>query len=288
MTTRQFVKNLNGHSGCLIELYKDGSNYFVRKSSTSRQYDRRLALQIEKQQRICEIIPLPRVIASSNQEFPCWFEMEFVHGLDFKQWSLSKPISHIPAFLHRLFDCFENLAKRQKNIDLPGKFRAKISSLQDVLSTHQHPRARLLSGKIAPLLDFSFVGMPATECHGDLTLENIIIRSSDDFTFIDSLDGDLESVWLDIAKLAFDAEISWTLRNTLWLTNQLPEHRLLTMISRYVAEEVAELVRGRFPLLWPYLPVLKAIQALRILPYTTDEMTIQRLSDFVELQLSSE
>ena len=58
--------------------------------------------------------------------------------------------------------------------------------------------------------DFSFV--PRSSCHGDLTLENIIVTTNNELYLIDFLDSFYDSWMIDIAKLLQDLELKWSYR----------------------------------------------------------------------------
>jgi tRNA A37 N6-isopentenylltransferase MiaA len=114
-----------------------------------------------------------------------------------------------------------------------------------------------------------------------MTLENVIFKNDGQIVFIDVLDSDLETFWMDIAKLLYDIEISWSLRTSLWQTNHSSEERLLSMLSRYLADEVRIAIEQNFPAVIPHLSALKAIQALRVLPYSHNEQTLNRLTEYI-------
>lgn len=277
----QVVKKFNGHSGCEVELRKSTSGYFVRKTAPAQSYAQRLIRQAEKQARLEALIPVPKILHTYFESTPVTYHMEFIQGMDFKQTCLSRPIVWITNFVERIFVHLEMLKAAKVDAELSPLFRQKVASLQDVLANNEAPNVRALNSKLEALYAYDYSGIPATECHGDMTLENIIFKSSGEIVFIDVLDGDLESFWMDLAKLVYDVEISWSLRSSLWHPNHSHEERLLTMISRYLAEELHLAIEHHFPEAIPHLPALRAIQALRVLPYSHNEQTVDRLVNYV-------
>ncbi|MFP5075850.1 phosphotransferase [Rhizobium sp. YIM 134829] len=279
--SHRVVKELSGHSGCLVSLCKAPDYYFVRKSAPNAVYGPRLMRQAEKQIRLAALIPTPKVIASEFSKVPFSYDMEFVQGLDFKQVCLSRPISWINEFVHALFMHLEVLNRTKKEGSLQSAFSSKISGLSDVIFDHSSSQVRDLASIVDRLAAYDFGSVPLTECHGDMTLENIIFRSDNTIVMIDLLDGELESVWMDIAKLVYDLEIAWSLRSSLWAGHHSPEERLLSMICRYLADEVSLAIENQFPEAKAHLPALKAIQALRVLPYSHNEQTINKLATYI-------
>ncbi|OLP62634.1 hypothetical protein BJF93_12570 [Xaviernesmea oryzae] len=237
--------------------------------------------QVEKQQRLRKIIPVPQVVRCYFDKNPISYDMEFIQGLDFRQACLSKPMSWINVFVECMCTHFKALEGAAVKADLQSAFKSKLVSLQDVLYAHQAGKVRALIPVLEALLAYDFSRLPATASHGDLTLENIIFKGDGDVVFIDVLDGDLESFWMDIAKITYDLEIAWSLRSSLWQSDHSPDDRLLRMLSRYLSEELGMVIAQKFPEAVPHLPALKAIQALRVLPYSHNEQTIDKLASYV-------
>jgi aminoglycoside phosphotransferase (APT) family kinase protein len=279
------IKNLKGHSGCQVQLLRFDDLYLVRKTSASQNYNPRLLRQIEKQQRLESLVAVPRVIKVTTSDELVSFDMEYVAGRDLTAQCLQEPAGWILGFTDQLLDLLGTLSGAPLAGDLTDSFTRKIQEIDAKLATHPHAlkRRSALDGVIETLLQADWSGIPRTECHGDLTLENIIFKSDGSLVFIDTLDGDLETVWLDIAKLLFDLEIGWTLRHVLW-TDSAPAQggRLLDIFSRYLREEVEMRLNEKYLDLTPRLPQFKMLQAMRILPYTNDPATFDRLVAYVK------
>jgi aminoglycoside phosphotransferase (APT) family kinase protein len=277
----RIVKKLNGHSGCEVDLCKTDAGYFIRKTSPGYSYNARLIRQAEKQERISGLIPVPAVLSSSFDKAVVFYDMEYVRGLDFKQMCLSRPMGWINRFVQTFRGHLERLQKAHVDANLPLRFQEKISSLQDGIYNHSSVKVRSLIPKLEVLYKYDYSLLPATESHGDMTLENIIFQEDGEIIFIDILDGELETFWMDVAKIVYDLEVSWSLREVLWESKHDAEARLLAMMSRYLHEEMMLAVATHFPDALPHLSVLKAIQALRVLPYSHNEKTVEKLADYV-------
>lgn len=277
----EIVKVLNGHSGCQVELCRDGPDHFIRKIAKDAGYSPRLIRQIEKQQRLSAIIPVPAVLSTNFEEIPARYTMEYIGGLDFKQACLGRPMSWIDQFVTTLFEYLEKLHRSPINLSLAPLFQTKIRGIRQALASNVHCDYSRLTGILTQLENYDFSHVPGTESHGDMTMENIIFRSDLSIAFIDVLDGELETVWLDIAKLLYDLEVGWSLRKSLWHDHHGAEERLLSMLSRYLSEEILIQVERNFSSLMAHLPALKAVQALRVLPYSHDAITVERLTNYI-------
>ena len=277
----EIVRKLNGHSGCEVDLCRDQTRHFIRKSSPSKSYGPRLMRQAEKQIQLGAVIPVPEVLQTYFDGLPVSYDMEFVQGLDFKQMCLSRPMSWINQFVASICHHMKSLERATLDVDLHPLFQRKLASLQDILYEHQSEKVRSLVAKLDTLIAYDFSGLPATQSHGDMTLENIIFKGDGSVVFIDVLDGELESFWMDLAKICYDVEIAWSLRTSLWQVHHSSDDRLLSMLSRYLRDELQISIAEHFPDAVPHLPALKAIQALRVLPYSHNEQTIDKLSDYI-------
>ena len=75
----EIVKVLNGHSGCQVELCRVGAQHFIRKVAKDAAYSPRLIRQIEKQQRLSQIIPVPAVLSTNFDEIPARYTLSLIH-----------------------------------------------------------------------------------------------------------------------------------------------------------------------------------------------------------------
>jgi aminoglycoside phosphotransferase (APT) family kinase protein len=277
------IQALKGHSGCQVELCRRGRVHFVRKLSASRAYNARLLSQIEKQRRLSRFIPVPAIISHDVEDGLVLFEMEFVQGRDFVAQSLTERLPWIYGLVDQIFETWRTLERMRRPAELESRFSAKARDLRAAVTRHaRYPaHAGTLDRALDRLDAAAWSAVPATECHGDLTLENIIFRPDGSLVFIDLLDGELDSFWLDAAKLMFDLSVGWSIRHVLWEPEPTQEARLLRMLTRYLAEEIESRLRRDHPDLLRHLPHLQRLQALRILPYTQDQTTFGHLVDFL-------
>ncbi|GHD14297.1 phosphotransferase [Tianweitania populi] len=275
----QHVRTLTGHSGCSVSLCLDGDRYFVRKVSASPAYNARFRLQIEKQNALADVIATPRVLQQGEAGDLLWYDMEYVQGHGFVSFAPLQAVASIPAMVERLTDPLHRLSATVSGSLDPALFHAKIAELKTSIakSPFYDTEPQFLDALLEQLAAQAWTGIPQTLCHGDLTVENMLIRDNGSIVFIDLLDGNLESVWMDVAKLIQDLESGWSLRSILWHDRPDPTAKLLRTISRYLAEEVTSQMTGFFPKLDAALPSLRALQALRVLPYVRDATIFSRV-----------
>lgn len=261
------VKELIGHSGCSVELHSHNSfnhtNYFVRKISKDIGYNKRQILQMEKQRKFnFDNIFTPKIKHTGyiNQKF--YFDMDFINCSTFS--------SYIKNLTNKeLIDTFNDLTniifefKEANSINTNNIFQNKIITLESNLSYNNDQ----ISFAFKYLKNHDFSNIPHTFCHGDLTLENILISRDRKMYFIDFLDSFYDSWQIDIAKIFQDIFFYWSFRNSildasteikLLLIREFIENKILTIYSRSVLIDIYS---------------ISLLNILRILPYSKDEAT---------------
>jgi hypothetical protein len=287
----QPIRTLSGHSGCLVELCLAGDYYFVRKTSASPEYNARLGSQIDKQIALSRIIPTPAIYDRGEKDGLLFFDMEFVRGHGFISYAPLQSINDLCAIVERLTKSIKLLADTSSGCLSPTQFEAKLESLARIIphSPFFSDYSGFLLDLMATLTAEDWSNIPRSLCHGDLTVENMMLTDDGSIVFIDFLDGDLESVWMDIAKLIQDLKSGWSLRSLLWTGETAASSRLLQTLTRYLAEEVDMQMMTAFPSLRKRLAPLRAIQALRVLPYIKDRETFSHVvSGLREIELTKE
>jgi thiamine kinase-like enzyme len=128
---------------------------------------------------------------------------------------------------------------------------------------------------------YDFSGIPESECHGDLTLQNIMI-SEEKIYLIDFLDSFFNSWVIDVAKILQDVDLHWSYRHFKMDANL--ELRLLV-----AKEEIIKAVRimpdGDKILFDIYYILL--LNILRIYPYAKDDETFSFLEDALSKTFNS-
>jgi hypothetical protein len=135
---------------------------------------------------------------------------------------------------------------------LYGKI-CEVQSNTQLISTDNLSRLFLALDRVRNLDD-----LPATLCHGDLTLENMVIGQDGTIWVVDLLDAPFEHYWQDVAKLHQDLSGGW------FLLEQPPVAQcVLDFIGRRLLEAATRL-HAEYPRLHA---LLIASTFVRILPY---------------------
>jgi hypothetical protein len=124
-------------------------------------------------------------------------------------------------------------------------------------------------------------GIPCSASHGDMTLENIIQKEDGTVVFIDLLDGELSSFWLDIAKLYQDVQSLWFLRHFDESAGSQARYWDLRLTVQFLHEQLQRALMARWPQAIARLPQLLAFQLFRIFPYCTDPGILRFLVDAI-------
>lgn len=268
----KMLKKLNGHSGCNINLCQKDKLFFVRKDSGSSKYNLRLKKQCKKQNLFhAEQVSSPAILNCGYKDQNIfYFDMEYIEGNTLATELSNIVISDIQSLMNILFNnlYMQNLEKMPKANKI---FLNKIQSLYFL--QNQYPHLKLALDKLS---EFSWDNIEKSPCHGDLTLENILITRDRKLYLIDFLDSFYNSWMIDVAKILQDVDLKWSYRNS--ETNQNLEIRLL-IAKLSLTNEILRLPNGRDKLNTIYHILL--LNILRIYPYTKDSKTIKFLDEKV-------
>jgi len=191
MTTgHRLVKQFNGHSGSNVFLREwPGGGFYVEKiGNTERNHERMTAL-------LDAGYPVPKIYYVEKD----YLMMEYIHGLDMKNYLVYNTTMSLLGFLIDTLDCF---SQGSRSKDYTEIYHKKLDWLpQDFLFTKDE------------LIDRLPKVLPQSTYHGDLTLENILYTDPG-FHLIDPVTIEYDSYIFDIAKLRQDVECKWFLRNS--------------------------------------------------------------------------
>lgn len=266
--------DLGGHSGCNVVLLEPNDEKpFVRKIAGNKEYNNRLKNQMEKQQYfISTSIKTPRVLGSGfldNGLF--YFDMEYIHGITLSEYLKTIEVSQISGLVESILSNY-SCCNESKECDING-FIQKIESLKEQLGGLNNKEV----SKALSILEFhDWSKFNKSNCHGDLTLENMIIKDGTIY-LIDFLDSFYDCWILDLGTLLQDVQCMWSYRmeqkmniNT---TIRLVIFRdiLMNKVKQKFGDDYIEMY---------YALLLKLV---RIYPYTTDELT----TNFLNRQLAA-
>ena len=191
MNNGKIIKELSGHSGCKIFLKENETGLYVEKTGNIERNFNQMKFLYDSG------YPVPKIFSSDKNSIT----MEYIHGLDMKNYLIHNNTHQLFNFLCQLLDSFSEDSEIK---DYTETYYNKLKWLDDC-DEMPFTKEELIA-KLPKLLVKSTY-------HGDLTLENIMYTDPG-FHLIDPVTIEYDSYIFDIAKLRQDLECKWFLRNT--------------------------------------------------------------------------
>lgn len=268
-------KNMGGNSGCKIFLVSDsGKTPFVRKISADKNYNLRLQNQEDKQKNfVSTSLYTPEIYSDGfTHEGLFYFDMEYIRGITLAEYVKTIQVSSINGIAEAIINSFSHNISEQGDVN-PSAFTVKIKSLESQLSEIKSVTANravdILSGH-------NWKNFHHSPCHGDLTLENIIIKDGKLY-LIDFLDSFYDCWLLDAATLFQDVWLMWSYRNGGNDINTVIRLIILRdILSRNIQEKSGPLLSREI-----YYALL--LKLIRIYPYAKDKKTLEFLDAKTEI-----
>lgn len=186
----KILKQFSGHSGSNVFLMQEQNKLFVRKiNNVQRNYERISSLYEQK-------FPVPEIYDYDG----LILDMEYVHGLDIKNYLRANGIESLFNFLEDILIKFSTNTKEK---DYRKTYEMKLKNFDEKYE---------LPFTVSELIEKLPHNLPHSTYHGDLTLENIL-KTEDGFYLIDCVKTEYDSFIFDIAKLRQDLRCKWFLRN---------------------------------------------------------------------------
>ena len=258
---------LHGHSGARVEFHPDAR--LVRKTAAAPHTNARLQAQSEKQRRLFMLgLPFPRILAERvNAEGCAEFDMQYLPGRSLAD-AVSQAALFDPAAVVKSVERMMWLFAPAAGLPLaPHFFQNKIRAIAQEAPDEVRQAAARLSA-------CNWHGIPESPCHGDLTLENMLITTARTVAFIDCDQAWVSSYWLDFGKLFQDIEGHWCLRR-LYAPGVPPAQRINAIQKLEPLGRAFRTLAARTDtVLLERLPQLAALGLLRAIPYAKDQDTI--------------
>jgi len=229
------LKELKGHSASHVSLMQDDDKIFVRKTGD-------IARNLERYDVLSNYnINLPKIY----EIYGNYYDMEYISCLEMKKYLSFNKANKLVDFIQEIV---YNLSKNTYEKDYTETYRNKLSKF-DFTKFEMPFTADELIDKLPKIL-------PASEYHGDFTLENILYDTKNDkFVLIDPLTTEFDSFVFDLAKLRQDLVCKWFIRNdVVYLDSKL--YLIIDKLNNFVHNENH------------YLLIL---MLMRVLPYSTNE-----------------
>jgi aminoglycoside phosphotransferase (APT) family kinase protein len=274
------VRDLSGLSGAEIYLVsRDQVRWFVRKVASTAESSARLRLQHAKQLAFAasgqDALRVPRVLGAGEVDGRFWFDMEFIRGADGASHLRQATYAQVRAFADRLCAFIEHAAASPPltTSGSAGLFTSLYARVAEVARRVPGLPAEVLSRVMLALEPLAQLAPAPTLCHGDLTLENLVVDDQGQVWAFDLLDPPFDHYWLDVAKLHQDLDGGWF---------RLKQERIGQCVLEYVGRRLREVAARLEPRHAQVHAILLATTFLRILPYARDERARQFVMARVE------
>ena len=245
-----------GLSGCKLELI--GSNT-LRKHSSSPSYNKRLGLQVKKQElfsnQVFRNVETPKVLRKEDS----YFDMEYVTGRSFDEYFSVCSVKDIDFVFDSLCGYFDGLISHSQYYQ-PEVSKKRLLDKINSLETHTNHLTDLYH--IRQMVSSITMKIPQTFCHGDLTFTNIIFNKNRLY-YIDFLDCFIDSFLCDLVKLKQDLFYHWSL-DVQGIKN-LRIRQIYSFLWRKLEERYSQYVETI------EFDVLDVLNTLRLEPYLTNE-----------------
>jgi aminoglycoside phosphotransferase (APT) family kinase protein len=263
------IHPLRGHSGARVAYHAAGKRGFVRKTAAEPAANERLMAQAEKQRQLHMLaLPFPRVLSQGMDAQGCaTFDMEYLPGRSVADAVINAAFFDT-ATLVRTVQRMTWLFAHGTGAALPVRlFQGKIESIAAACDDDA------IRASAARLLALDWNGIPMSPCHGDLTLENILLTTGSTVGLIDCDETFASSWWLDFGKLFQDIEGHWCLRGL--YAPDVPAVRRINAVQKLEGLGTAfrTLAARCDPALPARLPQLAALGLLRAAPYARNQAT---------------
>ena len=170
------IKELSGYSGCLVSLYRDKENYFVRKEAKDRSYNKRLEQQIKKQKEYFSIInkpfEVPQILKEGfNSQGLYFVDMEYIEGENYIEYINNLEIEEIKKCALKLIEILKFFNKNKQNEINPNVWEVLFNKINSILR-EDIDNIKLINYFYNFLADNkNEIGqIKITVCHGDMTL----------------------------------------------------------------------------------------------------------------------
>lgn len=207
-------KNINqkliGNSGSKLLIYFD-KKYIIRKLSINKDTSIRLENQYKKiiNFKKNKQIYVPEIYKSGYERLNFYYDMEYVNGENFSEFILRSNSITINRLFKKILVFIAECKKKSG-----GKFYDSNLILNKIKELEKSKTLKNKSYKniFDKLKLFKWQKILLSQNHGDLSLENILVRNENIF-FVDISKNFIESFYLDLSKLLFDLLSGWSFRN---------------------------------------------------------------------------
>lgn len=277
---------VKGHSGCQIDIIREGNELYIYKSSEDPKYLNRLLKQAHKQQLASKLeyqhIRIPNIYEIEQSKNKIAVKMEYIYSKNFIEYFESAGFEQISYFIKALIYFIEkelsnSTLQTVKKEVVKNKFEDVYCRIQNntFLISDQDckdiiDKAKIIFNKLPD------IKLPIGRCHGDLTFSNILFNGNN-YYLIDFLDSFVESPLLDIVKIRQDSTYLWS---QLMYIHEFDKIRL-QIISHKIDENINTYF-SKYDWYNKYYRIFQLMNFLRILQYAHEEKVITYLKNVIK------
>ena len=281
---------VKGHSGCLIEVIREGGQLYVDKSTGDPKYLDRLVRQAEKQLDASipeyQHIRIPKIHKIDRTDEMVNVRMDYVYSRNFVEFFEQAGFEQVGYLIDALKMYLEREIEQSPLTTVSRN--VVLEKFEDVRNKTLGNRHLAGDGDIVEIIEKSQVifdglsdmTMPVGKCHGDLTFSNILFNGNN-YYLIDFLDSFIESPLLDIVKIRQDTAWLWS---QLMYVNPCDTIRLRIAFGK-IDEELDSYFTSRYEWYGRYYKPLQLMNFLRILQYAHEPAVIDYLKRTINEQL---
>ena len=273
---------VKGHSGCSVNIIREGKKLFIIKGTNDSKYVSRLEKQALKQKQASELeyqfvrVPLIYDIEKGNSSLS--IKMEYVYSKNYIEHFEAAGFEQIEYFInamklflekeisHSPIQSVSKVIIKNKFDDVKQRIESNLLLNSDSIINNILLKSQEIFNDLPEVLH-----LPVGKCHGDLTFSNILFNGNNCY-LIDFLDSFIESPIMDMVKLRQDSAHRWS---TLMFTGVYDEIRL-KIVSDKIDEELTNYFSG-YEWYTLYYKPFQIMNFLRILQYAKEEKVINYL-----------
>lgn len=277
---------VKGHSGCNIEIVREGNTFYIEKGTHDPRYVPRLLAQFEKQQRAYAVCSgrtrIPQIYHVTHDNDCAVARMEYVYSQNFIDFFETAGFEEINAFMEHVVEYVESEINASPMQEVSADVvLAKFKDVQLKIGENQMINHDEEIKTLVTEASNCFNSLPAKlflpmgQCHGDMTFSNILFNKSNLY-LIDFLDSFIESPLMDIVKLRQDSAFGWSELMFTGKFDQTRLHIISTRIDTYLHTHFSEYEWYR-----QYYEAFQLMNFLRILQYAKEDKVIQYLKKVI-------
>ena len=199
-----------GLSGCKLEFISDD---VIRKTSQSTEYNQRFEKQIHKQQQFFGVklnnISTPKILNVGYEKGLLYCDMQYIDSSIFTEKFQHSTFNDITYYTKTLFNYVDTIRFTNESYTSDEIKSCVVAKLEQLKPKSKY--SDLIVNVLEHTKHIDFGEVEKNNCHGDLTLSNILFTNRDIY-FIDFLDSYVESFLIDLVKIKQDLYYKWNIK----------------------------------------------------------------------------